>query len=240
MGGGGVMSDHNTVLTLLSKYGAMTHIEALEKVEYLNTLNANQAARIAGLEAELVAARADLEKLQRVLAVTEAQSKLRFQQVMTMRERHAEAVRERDSLQQHCDRLTGMKFSDRMHAALVARAEGAEADLARARNSDEHNFERWRRAVAERDALNAELGSERMRLAACSAVALADTPDSAKEARQMHPDYRSAACDDVARTVDECIALRAQRDELRKAMRGAADWLDLMYRTYGGAEKGEG
>ncbi len=30
-------------------------------------------------------------------------------------------------LQAHCDRLTGMRFSDRMHAALVSRAESAEA-----------------------------------------------------------------------------------------------------------------
>lgn len=58
--------------------------------------------------------------------------------------------------------------------------------------------------------LKAKLETERMRLAACGAVALADTPNSAKRTRDMHPDYRSAACDDVARRVDECIRLRAQ------------------------------
>lgn len=120
------MSDYNT---LMAKYGAMTSTEALEKVEYLNTLNANQAERMAGLEAELAAARADLEKLQRVLAATEAQSNRRFfRQIFMLMEQCAQVTRERDSLQQHCELLTGMKFSDRMHAALVARAEGAEAE----------------------------------------------------------------------------------------------------------------
>jgi hypothetical protein len=57
--------------------------------------------------------------------------------------------------------------------------------------------------------LRAELERERMRLAACGVVALADTPASAAQARDMHPDYRSASCDDVARRVDECIQLRA-------------------------------
>jgi hypothetical protein len=38
--------------------------------------------------------------------------------------------------------------------------------------------------------------------------ALADTPESAAKAREMHEDYRSASCDDVARRVDECMALR--------------------------------
>lgn len=37
---------------------------------------------------------------------------------------------ERDDLQQHCDRLTGMKFSERIHAAIVSRAEAAERQLA--------------------------------------------------------------------------------------------------------------
>lgn len=33
-----------------------------------------------------------------------------------------------------------------------------------------------------------ELERERMRLAACGVVAMSDTPDSAKKARDMHPD----------------------------------------------------
>jgi hypothetical protein len=62
--------------------------------------------------------------------------------------------------------------------------------------------------------LQAELERERMRLAACGVVAMADTPASAAKERDMHPDYRSASCDDVARRVDECIAMRARIAEL--------------------------
>lgn len=62
--------------------------------------------------------------------------------------------------------------------------------------------------------LNAELERERMRLAACGVVALADTPESAAQAREMCDEYRSASCDDVARRVDECMTLRAERDAL--------------------------
>lgn len=62
--------------------------------------------------------------------------------------------------------------------------------------------------------LRADLGRERMRLTACGVVAMADTPDSAKEARIMHPDYESASCDDVKRRVDECIELHARVAEL--------------------------
>ena len=70
---------------------------------------------------------------------------------------------------------------------------------------------------AERDALAAELADlerERMRLAACGVVAMADTPESAAKAREMRDEYRSASCDDVARRVDECMTLRAERDAL--------------------------
>ena len=38
---------------------------------------------------------------------------------------------ELEELQKRCDQLTGMKFSDRMHAALINRAESAEAELSR-------------------------------------------------------------------------------------------------------------
>lgn len=70
--------------------------------------------------------------------------------------------------------------------------------------------------------LEAELERERMRLVACGVVAIADTPDSAKEARKMHPDYESAACSDVARRVDECIGLRGKLAVAREAMQKAA------------------
>jgi len=44
-----------------------------------------------------------------------------------------EWMRRAEIAEAHLDRLTGMKFSDRMHAALVARAEAAEADAERYR-----------------------------------------------------------------------------------------------------------
>lgn len=62
--------------------------------------------------------------------------------------------------------------------------------------------------------LQVDLERERMRLFACGVVAMADTPDSARDARAMHPDYESASCDDVKRRVDECIELRARVSEL--------------------------
>jgi hypothetical protein len=59
--------------------------------------------------------------------------------------------------------------------------------------------------------LMAELERERIRLAACGVVAKADTPESAKKARDMHPDYHSASLDDVISMVDALIAERANQ-----------------------------
>jgi hypothetical protein len=70
---------------------------------------------------------------------------------------------------------------------------------------------------AEVTKLRAELETERMRLAACGVVAMANTPESAKAARDMHQDYRSASCDDVARMVDENMKLRADIAAEREA-----------------------
>ena len=70
---------------------------------------------------------------------------------------------------------------------------------------------------AEQDALKVALECERMRVVACGVVACSDTPKSAAVARDMLPVYRSASCDDVARRVDECISLRAERDALLAA-----------------------
>lgn len=64
--------------------------------------------------------------------------------------------------------------------------------------------------------LRAELETERMSLAAVGVVACADTPESAASARLMLPEYHSACLDGVERRVDECIALRAERDALLK------------------------
>lgn len=53
-----------------------------------------------------------------------------------------------------------------------------------------------------------ELHTERMRLSACGVVAQANTRASAARARDMHPDYKSASCNDVARAVDREMELR--------------------------------
>ena len=85
--------------------------------------------------------------------------------------------------------------------------------------------------------LEAELERERMRLAACGVVAVANTPESAARARDMHPDYRSAACDDVARMVDSEMAMRAERDAARadaERLRQDAERLDHIERTFSG------
>ena len=71
-------------------------------------------------------------------------------------------------------------------------------------------------AEKERDELRVELETERVRLAACGVVALANTPDSAKKARDMRPEYWSASCGDVARMVDENISLRARIEQMEK------------------------
>jgi hypothetical protein len=77
-----------------------------------------------------------------------------------------------------------------------------------------------KKAVQELTDLRNDLERERMRLVACGVVAMADTPESAVQARQMHPDYHSASCDNVARRVDECMALRKDAERYRKLRAG--------------------
>ena len=48
-----------------------------------------------------------------------------------------------------------------------------------------------------------------MQLVACGVVALANTPESAARARDMHPDYMSASCSDVMMAVDREMHQRA-------------------------------
>ena len=70
------------------------------------------------------------------------------------------------------------------------------------------------RLQARIQALTRELEVERMRLAACGVVAMANTPESAAKAREMLPEYRSASCDDVANVVDSEMRYRAALEEL--------------------------
>ena len=57
--------------------------------------------------------------------------------------------------------------------------------------------------------LEADLERERLRLAACGVVALADTPESAAKARDMSPEYHSSSLNDVIRQIDALMELRA-------------------------------
>lgn len=76
----------------------------------------------------------------------------------------------------------------------------------------------------------AEIERLRMQLVACGVVALANTPKSAGEARQMHPDYMSASCSDVANAVDREMTLRQQRDKLAKVLEDVEREHDLIRR----------
>lgn len=66
-------------------------------------------------------------------------------------------------------------------------------------------------------AAEAKLEQERVRLAGCGVVAMSDTPESAALQRATPGAYgHSASMDDVARRVDECMALRAKLADERK------------------------
>lgn len=56
----------------------------------------------------------------------------------------------------------------------------------------------------------AEVERLRMQLVACGAVAMANTEESARKAREMHDEYRSASLADVCSAVDREMALRAE------------------------------
>ena len=70
----------------------------------------------------------------------------------------------------------------------------------------------------DRAALEADLERERMRLAVCGVVAMANTAGSAAQARDCHPDYWSASANDVAKMVDEQMRLREELKGRDKAV----------------------
>lgn len=82
-------------------------------------------------------------------------------------------------------------------------------------------------AREERDAALVECERRQMQLAACGVVALANTIESAGEARQMHPDYMSASCSDVADAVDREIALRTESDQQAQRIGELASHLEF-------------
>lgn len=72
-------------------------------------------------------------------------------------------------------------------------------------------------------ALKGELEDERIRLAACGVVAMANTPESAAKMRQMKDKYRSASLSDVERAVDAEMALRAELASVKAHAEAMAD-----------------
>ena len=58
----------------------------------------------------------------------------------------------------------------------------------------------------------------RMQLTACGVVAMANTPETAAKARNMHAEYKSASCADVARAVDREMTLRAELDSTMRLL----------------------
>lgn len=75
-----------------------------------------------------------------------------------------------------------------------------------------------RKALEVIGGLESELERERIRLAACGVVALSNTRESAANSRQMHDDYRSASCDDVANAVDKQMEYRERLAEMTQAV----------------------
>ena len=101
-----------------------------------------------------------------------------------------------------------------------------QANWAYMQQSDDGDYVRYDNYAA----LEAECERLRMQLAACGVVALANTPKSAAQARQMHPDYMSASCSDVADAVGREMTLRRQRDKLAKVLEDVEHEHDLIRR----------
>lgn len=100
---------------------------------------------------------------------------------------------------------------------LIAEVRRVRAMIARAPEAYER-IQRLEAAEAQNAELRAERERERMRLAACGVVALANTPEAAAKERNMHPDYWSGSCQSVADAVDREMALRAKCDELARQL----------------------
>ena len=64
--------------------------------------------------------------------------------------------------------------------------------------------------------LHATIEQLQLQLAACLAVAEADTEESAKQARLVPPDHWSPACDAIAHRVDELIRLSKSKTPIEE------------------------
>ena len=82
---------------------------------------------------------------------------------------------------------------------------------------EQHVAEAVAQAQNERDEAIAELETERLRLAACGVVAMANTPESAARVRDILPVHFSASLHSVMGAVDREMELRAEVERLRKA-----------------------
>jgi hypothetical protein len=66
--------------------------------------------------------------------------------------------------------------------------------------------------------LREELKKERLRLAACGVIALANTPEAAAKARNIKRNFKSASSDDVAAAVDREMKERSRAKAAEKAL----------------------
>ena len=64
--------------------------------------------------------------------------------------------------------------------------------------------------------LENELERERLRLAACGVVAMADTPESAARARHINEEFWSASLGDIIRQIDALMSTRNQLKALQE------------------------
>lgn len=77
-------------------------------------------------------------------------------------------------------------------------------------------------------ALKEDLETERMRLTACGVIAMANTRETAEEARKMRPEYRSASLGDVERAVDCEMQYREELAEAHKQNAMMREYLERL------------
>ena len=96
------------------------------------------------------------------------------------------------------------------------------------RTVEDHLFDgaatELRRLYAENQSLKSELERERLRLTACGVIALANTPESAENARQIRVEYSSGSARDVADAVDREMKYRHQLNHLKSVVQDMADF----------------